>query len=330
MLLFLTSRIISAVAAFLYPGYASYKTLSQRPASEEELERWLMYWSVLGCIVATEYIAEWLISWIPFYYGIKTIFLLYLSLPQTRGASYIYEQHLQPFFHTHEGQIDAAIASFRARVYAFAQDRVRALWGQVAVAMGQPPPQDQLGENPTAGANTGAPPTLADPVSGPAALIGSLWSSYGPSIVASGAALLTQANRPPAPAPSRPPAAPRGGAAGGSTQSVLERRRQLEAELAALQARGEDEYVPTSLTPAAGSSYSPRAGASSPGSEGSIRERTTSMSRGFEEVEVPSDVEGYDVGGGEEGSGQPMQRRSSSWFGWGGANAAGYERVKSE
>uniref|UniRef100_D8Q7U1 Protein YOP1 n=1 Tax=Schizophyllum commune (strain H4-8 / FGSC 9210) TaxID=578458 RepID=D8Q7U1_SCHCM len=313
MLLFLTSRIISAVAAFLYPGYASYKTLSQRPASEEELERWLMYWSVLGCIVATEYIAEWLISWIPFYYGIKTIFLLYLSLPQTRGASYIYEQHLQPFFHTHEGQIDAAIASFRARVYAFAQDRVRALWGQVAVAMGQPPPQDQLGENPTAGANTGAPPTLADPVSGPAALIGSLWSSYGPSIVASGAALLTQANRPPAPAPSRPPAAPRGGAAGGSTQSVLERRRQLEAELAALQARGEDE-----------------AGASSPGSEGSIRERTTSMSRGFEEVEVPSDVEGYDVGGGEEGSGQPMQRRSSSWFGWGGANAAGYERVKSE
>ncbi|KAL1672201.1 TB2/DP1, HVA22 family-domain-containing protein [Schizophyllum commune] len=312
MLLFLTSRIISAVAAFLYPGYASYKTLSQRPASEEELERWLMYWSVLGCIVATEYIAEWLISWIPFYYGIKTIFLLYLSLPQTRGASYIYEQHLQPFFHTHEGQIDAAIASFRARVYAFAQDRVRALWGQVAVAMGQPPPQDQLGETPTAGASTGAPPSLADPVSGPAALIGSLWSSYGPSIVASGAALLTQANRSSAPAaPSRPPAAPRGGAAGGSTQSVLERRRQLEAELAALQARGEDE-----------------AGASSPGSEGSIRERTTSMSRGFEEVEVPSDVEGYDVGGGDEGTGQP--RRSSSWFGWGGANAAGYERVKSE
>ncbi len=53
----------SATAAFLYPGYASYKTLSQRPASEAELERWLMYWSVLGCIVAVEYVAEWLISW---------------------------------------------------------------------------------------------------------------------------------------------------------------------------------------------------------------------------------------------------------------------------
>ncbi|KAL1748295.1 TB2/DP1, HVA22 family-domain-containing protein [Schizophyllum fasciatum] len=316
MLLFLTSRIISAIAAFLYPGYASFKTLSQRPASEEELERWLMYWSVLGCVVATEYVAEWLISWIPFYYGVKTIFLLYLSLPQTRGASFVYEQHLQPFFHNHEGQIDAAIASFRARVYAFAQDRVRALWGQVAVAMGQPPPQDHLGEAPTAGVNTGAPPSLGDPVSGPAALLGSLWSSFGPGIVASGAALLTQANRPPAPAPApaRPAAAPR-------AQSAAERRRQLEAELAALRAR-EDEAV---LTPPAGSSY-----ASSPGSEGSVRERTTSMSRGFEEVEVPSDVEGYDVGGADEGAGQPVPRRSSSWFGWGGANAAGYERVKSE
>ena len=53
----------SAICAFLYPGYASYKTLSQRPASEAELERWLMYWSVLGCIVGIEYVAEWLISW---------------------------------------------------------------------------------------------------------------------------------------------------------------------------------------------------------------------------------------------------------------------------
>lgn len=58
-----TDVVFSSVVVFLYPGYASYKTLSQRPASEEELERWLMYWSVLGCIVGVEYAAEWLISW---------------------------------------------------------------------------------------------------------------------------------------------------------------------------------------------------------------------------------------------------------------------------
>lgn len=53
----------SSLVAFLYPGYASYKTLSQRPASEEDLERWLMYWCVLGCVVGIEYVAEWVISW---------------------------------------------------------------------------------------------------------------------------------------------------------------------------------------------------------------------------------------------------------------------------
>ena len=58
--------MFSSGVAFLYPGYASYKTLSQKPASEEDLERWLMYWSVLGCIVGIEYVAEWLISWLVF------------------------------------------------------------------------------------------------------------------------------------------------------------------------------------------------------------------------------------------------------------------------
>jgi receptor expression-enhancing protein 1/2/3/4 len=70
----------SSLSAFLYPGYASYKTLSHRPASEQDLERWLMYWSVLGCIgklfylqewfysdlaplVGVEYVAEWVIAW---------------------------------------------------------------------------------------------------------------------------------------------------------------------------------------------------------------------------------------------------------------------------
>ena len=50
------------MVAYLYPGYASYKTLSQRPANEADIERWLMYWSVIGCVVAVESV-EWLVNW---------------------------------------------------------------------------------------------------------------------------------------------------------------------------------------------------------------------------------------------------------------------------
>ncbi|KAG6380124.1 TB2/DP1, HVA22 family-domain-containing protein [Boletus reticuloceps] len=190
MLFYLTSCIISSVLAFLYPGYASYKTLSQRPASEEDLERWLMYWSVLGCIVGIEYVAEWLVSWIPMYYLMKTLFLLYLVLPQTRGSSYIYINHLQPFLHSHESQIDATLASLKARFYAFVQERFRALWDQLAGTLRQ---QQQAQYAPsTGGATVGAPPSLGDPVSGPAQLVAGLWRSYGPTLVASGAMLLSQ------------------------------------------------------------------------------------------------------------------------------------------
>jgi len=67
----------------------------------------------------------------------KMIFLLYLALPQTRGSSFIYVNYLQPFFHNHEGQIDATVASFKARIYLFVQERIRMLWEHVASTVGQ-------------------------------------------------------------------------------------------------------------------------------------------------------------------------------------------------
>ncbi|KAK0194473.1 TB2/DP1, HVA22 family-domain-containing protein [Armillaria mellea] len=291
MLFYLTSRIICSVSAFLYPGYASYKTLSQRPASEEELERWLMYWSVLGCIVSVEYVAEWLISWIPFYYLTKTLFLLYLSLPQTQGSTYLYINLSRA--------IDATTASLRAKLYSFVQARARALWDQISAT------------DPVAGGGTeGPPPSLNNPVSGPAQLVTSFWRSYGPSIVASGAALLKQA----APAPAPTPTSSR--VSGSTTRSLLERRRQLEAELAALPKVGE----PGSplLSP-------PRVASDQ---DVYLRERATSVTGRYEEIQVPSDVEGYDVGPSEgDGVGHSYdsrpaaQKRGSSWFGWGGASS---------
>ncbi|KAG9226866.1 hypothetical protein CCMSSC00406_0003461 [Pleurotus cornucopiae] len=335
MLFYLTSRIVSSAGAFLYPGYASYKTLSQRPASEDELERWLMYWSVLGCIVGVEYVAEWLISWIPFYYTLKTVFLLYLALPQTRGSSYLYIHHLQPFFHTHESQIDAALASFKARVYAFLQERFRAIWDQVAASLGQQPQQANF--TPATGiSDTGAPPSMGDPVSGPAQLATSLWRSYGPGIIASGAALLRQGaanattrTNPSAPSlfnspPANPPVAPT------PTQSVLERRRQLEAELAALNAMPLHEAVP--IPSMAGGKASASSSRDSSSSDVRLRERTMSSSRTFEEIEVPSDIEDNDGQPSDAGyeSARPAAQSRASWFGWGGGAKEGYQRVKSD
>ncbi|KIO11216.1 hypothetical protein M404DRAFT_13376 [Pisolithus tinctorius Marx 270] len=279
MFFYLISSLTSSVVAFLYPGYASYKTLSRRPACEQDIERWLMYWSVLGCIVGVEYVAEWLVSWIPMYYFLKTLFLLYLVLPQTQGSSYIYINHLQPFFHSHEAEIDATLASFKARLYAFVQERFRAIWEQVSGVLGQTS-QIQSSGGLSAATHTGAAPNLTDPASGPAQLVMGLWRSYGPGIIASGAAFLHQ-----------------GTASTDSWRSPVNSPR--------LSGAGRQEHAHRhQVEPPSRNS-----------SDSDLRERMGSSR--FEEVDVPSDTEGYDVGS-REGPGpgpETTAARPGSWFG---------------
>ncbi|KAI0088369.1 TB2/DP1, HVA22 family-domain-containing protein [Irpex rosettiformis] len=287
-------RVISAVCAFLYPGYASYKTLSQRPASEAELEKWLMYWSVLGCIVAFEYVAEWFISWVPFYYPLKTAFLLYLALPQTSGASYLYSAHVQPFFAAHESEIDSALSQFKTYIYNYLQRLLRTAWqhltlGQASSGTPQPNALDEGGITGEAALNSGAPPSLTDPVSGPAQLAQTLWSSYGPSILTAGMGFLRQAEATSqttaAQALNTPPIAH---SRTTSSQSVNDRRRQLEAELASL---NEDSLKPYDVSESP--VLVPSANNPSRPPPLSLHQRNTSGGgrSTFEEVDVLSDME---------------------------------------
>ncbi|WRT69502.1 uncharacterized protein IL334_006488 [Kwoniella shivajii] len=119
MLIALLSRWSCHICSYLYPAYASYKALSLHPDSSPEamiqVERWLMYWAVVGTWTAIESLLGWTFTWLPFYSLIKTLIFLYLSLPQSEGSSYIYNNHLAPFFHEHESDIDAFLASLRSR-----------------------------------------------------------------------------------------------------------------------------------------------------------------------------------------------------------------------
>ncbi|PCH36763.1 hypothetical protein WOLCODRAFT_140572 [Wolfiporia cocos MD-104 SS10] len=309
MLFYLTFKIISATTAFLYPGYASYKTLSQRPASEEDLERWLMYWSVLGCIVAIEYVAEWLVSWLPFYYPIKTLFLLYLALPQTAGSAYLYREHLRPFFATHEKQIDSALAQFKAYLYTSLQRLLRAAWTHVSGTLRQMnvPAGSEAPLAEQAATRTGAQPTLSDPVSGPAQLVQGLWSNYGPTLLTSGAALLYQSQA----------------SASAAGASHARRATTLSEDQPTTRPYDLSDTSPTSTAVHMPEDEPARSSSSS------LRHRSDSGNgkSAFEEVEVPSDAEGEGVGHAVPR--QPEQTSRSSWFGWGASNR-GYERVKND
>lgn len=77
-----------------------------------------MYWSVLSCALLVESWVEFILVWVPFYSYMRLFFLLYLVLPQTQGARYLYETYLYSYLAENETQIEDFIAS--------AHDRLRA------------------------------------------------------------------------------------------------------------------------------------------------------------------------------------------------------------
>jgi receptor expression-enhancing protein 1/2/3/4 len=227
---------------------------------------------------------------IPLYYPFKSIFILYLVLPQTQGSSYLYTQHLQPFFHAYEPQIDATLSSLKARSYAFVQEKIRSLWGTFAYSMNQPTAANDLNEGLQDHAmNRGAPPHMQDPVSGPANLMGSLLNSFGPNLLLQGMALVNSTQN------------------AAATRTAEVRKQNLEtpgnSRMNIHSRRGSDESV----------------------EEKGVRGSPSIGTGRFEEVDFPSDAENDDG----QGYRRPPQQRGSSWFGW-NSSAAGYERVKSD
>lgn len=167
------------------------------------------------------------------------------------------------------------------------------LWDSVLSSLGRP--QTQPGASAVAG--SAQPPSMGDPVSGPSQLLAGLWQSYGPGILGQGAALFTLANAAAA-AQQRPPPATQG--EGRSASQTLHQRNlsdsDMEAPIADIPTqRGSSSYLPSSKR----------------SSDASLRARGGQ----FEEVEVPSDVEGYDVGG-PSGVSRPTPASRASWFGW--------------
>lgn len=110
----LFAMLLSSVASFLFPIFASYKAL--KTSDPAQLTPWLMYWVVFSVALLVE---SWLLpvlSWVPFYGYARLLFLLYLILPQTQGARIIYEEHVHPFLQDNEANIDDFIASAHERL----------------------------------------------------------------------------------------------------------------------------------------------------------------------------------------------------------------------
>jgi len=95
----------------LYPAYCSYKTVKSK--NVKEYVHWMMYWIVFSIFSFFEVFVDMLIGcWLPFYYELKVLFILWLLSSSTRGGSVLYRRVIHPMFTRHEHEIDAYLADF--------------------------------------------------------------------------------------------------------------------------------------------------------------------------------------------------------------------------
>ncbi|KAF9411438.1 ER membrane protein DP1/Yop1, partial [Podila epigama] len=72
-------RLLSNIIGFVFPAYRSFKAL-ESPGHDDDTQ-WLTYWTVYGFVSILESFTDVLLYWLPFYFFLKTVFLLWLMLP---------------------------------------------------------------------------------------------------------------------------------------------------------------------------------------------------------------------------------------------------------
>lgn len=87
-------ELLSNVAGFGVPAYASLKALNT-PTKTDDTEL-LCYWVIFAYLNLIEFYSSTILYWMPFYWFIRTFFLLWLNLPQFKGAQILYNHIVKP------------------------------------------------------------------------------------------------------------------------------------------------------------------------------------------------------------------------------------------
>lgn len=139
----------SVALTVLFPIFASYKALhTSDPAL---LAPWLMYFIALMLFHTVENTFDFILTWVPFYSWFRLFAHLYLILPGSQGATFLYQEYLEPFLYHHEREIDDFItdAHNKARSAGLAYAEVAIEWVKVNVlgfAPKKPAPPPRAGQ----------------------------------------------------------------------------------------------------------------------------------------------------------------------------------------
>ncbi|KAJ3192546.1 hypothetical protein HDU67_005426, partial [Dinochytrium kinnereticum] len=115
-------NFLTTLIGFVWPAYMSFKAIES--TNKDDDRQWLTYWCVFGFLNVLEFFSDILLYWIPFYYVFKAGLIVYLILPQFKGATVIYNTVLRPYLLKEQGSIDEGISKIRTSAASAAADIV--------------------------------------------------------------------------------------------------------------------------------------------------------------------------------------------------------------
>eukprot|EP01138_Halocafeteria_seosinensis_P015714 gb/GECG01016035.1/.p1 GENE.gb/GECG01016035.1/~~gb/GECG01016035.1/.p1 ORF type:complete len:241 (+),score=32.77 gb/GECG01016035.1/:1-723(+) len=130
------------LVGFAYPAFMSFKALDTKDRNDDS--QWLTYWICFAFLNLFETVGGLVLSFIPFYNGLKCIFLFYLFLPQTKGADFVYHQFVEGFFKKHESTFSHHISQFSeggSRVASTVREVAEEKITRSALSSGAPQPE---------------------------------------------------------------------------------------------------------------------------------------------------------------------------------------------
>ena len=104
-------RQITTIIGIVLPTYWSIKAI-ESPETEDDIQ-WLTYWSVYAVFSFFDLFAKFILKFIPFYFVLKLVFLIWCFMPNTKGATFIYKNLLSKYFKKYEGKFDKIADKFK-------------------------------------------------------------------------------------------------------------------------------------------------------------------------------------------------------------------------
>lgn len=100
-------HLICDLVAYAFPFYGTLSTIE----SKKFKKNWLIYWVLVGMISILETVVHIIVYWIPFYYPLKVVFLVWAMHPKYEGATLVYDMFLKDKVRGSLEKVDGAMAS---------------------------------------------------------------------------------------------------------------------------------------------------------------------------------------------------------------------------